>query len=545
MLKITLCVLFLISLIASKCQEEAIVNTTCGLVRGLQEQNSVWSFKGLPYAVPPVGELRWKPPVPLGQANKCWTGIYDATSYGSCCPQLVLMPAKIPIPYTGEEDCLYLNVWTPNTNPNSLYPVMVWIHGGGLFQGCSDDPYYGPGYDLAREGIVVVSLNYRLNNLGYLALTELSSRDPNGVSGNYGLLDQIEVLRWVQANIQNFGGDRTRVTVTGQSSGGTSIFGLLLSPFAKGLFHRVISMSGSPKLTYTLEETETLDRIVVERSACKGTPKSLLLECLLSLPAKDLANISLPQWFPDWGFGLPDSSSQEFYPLLAVDNYVISNNLSYALESGDFNHVDMIIGSMKDECDLGPEDVVIDYSVSQLEALIRSRFDSFQSGLGDRVLALYHLNNFASTQEMYDSISADLTTICGNIQVARQAAVSLAGKKNVYNYIASQFPSHPACISENYCSRYAFHLWDSIAMFGSTHTYNFTGSDLAWIKLVQRRFVEFMYYGSVSGWKTSDEDGGYNVIDFRAPGESVVKNARKTECEFWYSVFGDRFWWQN
>lgn len=214
------------------------VRTGQGVVAG-SSAGGVSAFKGIPYAVPPVGQLRWKPPVPA----RAWPGVRDARSFGKACFQPPGNPASV---YAGRmqavsEDCLTLNVWAP-AGARKL-PVMVWIHGGALSGGSSSEPLYD-GAALARKGVLVVSINYRLGVLGYLAHPALSAESPEHLSGNYGLLDQIEALRWVQKNIAAFGGDPARVTIAGESAGGLSAIALLASPRAKGLFARAIVQSG-------------------------------------------------------------------------------------------------------------------------------------------------------------------------------------------------------------------------------------------------------------------------------------------------------------
>ncbi|TWB23122.1 para-nitrobenzyl esterase [Nitrospirillum bahiense] len=212
---------------------------------------TVAAFKGIPYAEPPVGDLRWRPPVPA----RAWTGVRDARDFGHACLQPP--PSSTGI-YSGgmapvSEDCLTLNVWTPAGAEH--LPVMVWIHGGALVGGSSSEPLYD-GANLARRGIIVVSINYRLGLLGFLAHPALSAESPQHLSGNYGLLDQIAALRWVRDNIAAFGGDPGRVTIAGESAGGLSVIALLASPPARGLFAGAISQSGyMPSYRALHEET--------------------------------------------------------------------------------------------------------------------------------------------------------------------------------------------------------------------------------------------------------------------------------------------------
>ncbi len=198
-------------------------------------------YRGIPFAAPPVGDLRWKPP----QSAASWQGIRQATEFGNACSQPAFpsngLYGTAPPPIS--EDCLYLNVWTPAKSADDRLPVMVWIHGGGFVHGTGSAIGY-EGENLARKGAVVVTINYRLGILGFLALPELDAESPQHVSGNYALMDQIAALQWVQKNIAAFGGDPNRVTIFGESAGSISVNILMASPLAHGLFSRAIGESG-------------------------------------------------------------------------------------------------------------------------------------------------------------------------------------------------------------------------------------------------------------------------------------------------------------
>jgi len=237
------CVIFL-ALLTAACTgvtpEEAPatgarVATVTGEIQGVTHAG-VTQWLGIPFAAPPTDGLRWKPPQPVPS----WTGVRAATAFAPACLQKgVSMPGETP-PITSE-DCLYLNVWSPADRADQALPVIVWIHGGGWANGATAMPLYS-GANLARRGVVFVSIAYRLGPLGFLAHPELSAEAAS--SGNYGLMDQLAALRWVQANIAGFGGDPHRVTIAGQSAGGMSVSLLMASPQAKGLFARAIGQSG-------------------------------------------------------------------------------------------------------------------------------------------------------------------------------------------------------------------------------------------------------------------------------------------------------------
>jgi para-nitrobenzyl esterase len=218
------------------------VRIESGLLAGdVSADGAVRSFKGVPYAKPPLGSLRWRAP----QSPASWQGVRDAKRYGPRSVQPSRLPTSIQYfgPEAESEDCLYLNIWTAARTPGERRPVMVWIHGGAFYIGSAAQPIFD-GERLARKGAVVVTVNYRLGRLGFLAHPELSAESEHGVSGNYGWLDLIAALHWVQANIGAFGGDPGCVTIFGQSVGATTVCAFMTSPLLRGLFHRAIGQSG-------------------------------------------------------------------------------------------------------------------------------------------------------------------------------------------------------------------------------------------------------------------------------------------------------------
>lgn len=214
------------------------VSIDTGAVKGVAE-NGLVAFKGIPYAAPPVGDLRWR----LPQDVTKWKGIRLTTDYAHDCMQLPFPSDAAPLGTPPAEDCLYLNVWTPSPRDAAPMPVMVWIYGGGFVNGGSSPAVYD-GSQFARDGIVFVSFNYRLGRFGFFAHPALTKETPNGPLGNYGYMDQLAALHWVQRNIAAFGGDPGNVTVFGESAGGGSVHMLLTSPLAHDLFQRVIIESG-------------------------------------------------------------------------------------------------------------------------------------------------------------------------------------------------------------------------------------------------------------------------------------------------------------
>ncbi len=241
-------------------------------------------FRGIPYAEPPVGPLRWRAPRPAPR----WLGVRTAAAAGAACPQqrgLSLEGGGDPGPLS--EDCLYLNVWTPRAEPGARMPVMVWLHGGALIFGAGSLPLYD-GAALARQGVVVVTVNYRLGPLGYFAHPALERESPRGAA-NFGLLDQIAALRWVRENIRFFGGDPGQVTVFGQSAGAQSVLALMASPAARGLFHRAIAQSPYGIPSHTREQARQVGVRVAQAMGLPGAKATL--QQLRALPADKLSEL--------------------------------------------------------------------------------------------------------------------------------------------------------------------------------------------------------------------------------------------------------------
>ena len=321
---------------AAPDQDKVLVDAPAGPVQGTA-RDGIRIFKGIPYALPPTGEARWKPPASV----PAWEDALDATDFGPACVQ----PATTGNIYAEtlaeiSEDCLTLNIWTPeNADP---VPVIVWIHGGALTRGASSQMVYD-GAALAKQGVAVVSINYRLGMLGYLAHPELSAESPDGVSGNYGLLDQIAALRWVKENISAFGGNPDNVTVAGQSAGALSVVYLMASPRARGLFHQAIAQSAYIPSLPELRE-EKFGKASAEDQGVKladklGAPS---IDALRRMDAAALiGNPALAGYYPSGtvdGVVLPrqlvdifDSGEQADVPIIAGFNSGESRALRYML----------------------------------------------------------------------------------------------------------------------------------------------------------------------------------------------------------------------
>lgn len=227
---------FLLLALSASAADSPTVTVTGGPIRGGLLEKGGAVFKRIPFAQPPVGDLRWREPLPV----KPWTGVREATAFGAPCAQ----NSNERMLEASKEDCLFLNVWTPEWPARSRKPVMLWVHGGGNYGGTASSNNFD-GESLARHGVVLVSINYRLTVFGFFAHPELTKESPYHASGNYGLLDQIAALKWVHDNIARFGGDPGNVTIFGQSAGAVDVDVLMTSPLAKGLFQKVIAESGT------------------------------------------------------------------------------------------------------------------------------------------------------------------------------------------------------------------------------------------------------------------------------------------------------------
>ena len=345
------------SLVRSQIDSRPVVTIDSGVLEGghFGAAPDEVMFLGIPFAAPPTGERRWKPPQPVEK----WPGIRRANSYGAACPQQV--PAGWMEAYTKEmnqtfepyytyhtdEDCLYLNVWTtnmPGDRPAERLPVMVWIHGGGSM-GASH--FWPMGPTLVRKGVVLVSMNYRLGALGFLAHPALTAESPHHASGNYGILDQIAALQWIQRNIAKFGGDPANVTIFGESSGGMMVCFLMSSPLARGLFQRAILESLgcadtiSPELktpTYYEGGVGTAEENGLRMTRDLGIPDGPnALKELRSKAPKELMDVS------------DGDSAVNFDSESDIDNWVLTEQPATTFAQGRQAKVPVIVGSNSDE----------------------------------------------------------------------------------------------------------------------------------------------------------------------------------------------------
>ena len=303
---------------------------TGGAISGTAE-NGISIFKGITFAAPPVGDLRWKAPAPV----KSWSGVKRADAFANACMQ---PPRSQGNTAPVSEDCLYLNVWTPAKSTREKTPVIVWIHGGGFVGGSTSIPMYdGAGY--ARKGVVLVSLAYRLGPYGFMAHPELSRESGHG-SGTYGIQDLVAGLKWVHANIAAFGGDPGNVTIFGHSAGSAAVSFLAASPLSKGLFHRVIAMSGASFAPLARSENGGFGMSIPALATAEATGNAFLSK----LGVKNIAEArALSADMIESATG----GALTFRPV--ADDYVLSNDMSTLSAQGKFNDTPVLLGHTSDE----------------------------------------------------------------------------------------------------------------------------------------------------------------------------------------------------
>jgi para-nitrobenzyl esterase len=390
-------------------QQPAPAAVEGGSLQGTSE-DGLTVYRGIPFAAPPVGDLRWRAPQPAAK----WEGVRQATQFAPG-------PMQGGNPPSGKsEDCLYLNVWTPAKSASDRIPVLVWIYGGGFGGGATSERNYS-GENLAKKGVVLVSIAYRVGQLGFLAHPELSAESPNHISGNYGLLDMIAGLQWVQKNISAFGGDPGKVTIFGESAGGIAVSMLCASPLAKGLFQGAISQSGGsfgPPRPTTFPG-ENLKRLADAERAGQAYAKTAGASSIAEL--RTLAPDKLPA-----GRGLGMS-----WPI--IDGYVIPDDQVKLYEAGRFNDTPILVGYNSDEgASFSPSRTSDDYI-----AAVKARYGPFAESL---------LNAYPAGSGTPPKTARDLardaafgwhTWIWARLQ-------SQTGKSRAFYYYFDQHPDYPA-----------------------------------------------------------------------------------------------------
>ena len=425
---------------------EDAIKVDGGLISGTTAEG-VRAFKGIPFAAPPVGELRWKAPQPLIP----WQGVRQCDTFGPECPQAPYPAGSMYAqpPQKQSEDCLYLNVWTPVRRGQKL-PVMVWIHGGALTRGSGANRTYN-GAAFARKGVVLVTINYRLGPLGYLAHPELTGESPQHSSGNYGVLDQIAALKWVQKNIAAFGGDAKNVTIFGESAGSWSVNTLVATPLAKGLFHRAIGQSGGTfgPMTYLKEDRARLISAEKVGAAFAKAAGADSIKALRAVPADKIIDV-----FNN------DTEGKKFRTSPNVDGWVLPDEIRNIFAQGKQNDVPVIVGSNANEMTT----LTIPATVPKTTEDLRKRVETQYGAAIKEFDAAYPVKSDADDAAAYLGSLRDVTF---TLPMRTWARMTTTGRSKAYLYFFSHVPPNP---NSKYLG--AYHAGEIVYVFNNLNRQN-------------------------------------------------------------------------
>ena len=499
---------------------QTLISIADGDVQG-QVNESTREFLGIPYAAPPVGPLRFRPPQPPAP----WGSTLDATTYPPGCSQL-------PTLTNGDnrienEDCLYLNVWTPDPAPAQPLPVMIWIHGGSNTSGSTADFVPFPGFEGLRlydghfmstnGNVVVVTLNYRLNVFGFLGLDELATEDVGyPYAGNQGLLDQRAAMQWVQANISAFGGDPGNVTIYGESAGSFDVCAHVVSPMSAGLFHRAISQSGGCSVAVgSTEDSAAGADIIAEAVGCDLAPDRLA--CLRAVPTADLLDAGPLVALVGEGTSLG----------LSVDGGFLPEQPRETFDRGDLPKIPYILGSNSDEGTLffigSPELTEAEYT-----AELVSRYGIYAA----EIEALYPAARFDTPRDALIRVMGDSSLVCSTYDVAKRYSRKRQ-KTYVYN-----FARVPPLSFISFLELGAFHGLEIGYVFGSAGAP--TQADGTLGLQIQEYWSSFAATG-----KPRLEDGlrwprfhrrSHKILRLDAP-LALPRDYRRAECDFWSTLY--------
>ena len=497
----------------------SLVKVKQGKVQGKVEQG-IGTFFGIPFAEAPVGELRWKAPVP----KKQWEGIFDATEAAGMPPQQTRTWPGAPAPKV-TEDCLYVNVQTPAKSAKAKLPVLVWIHGGGFITGDANQD----GTSFAKQDIVFVSLSYRTGALGFLSLPELSAENGRGISGNYGLLDMIEGLKWVKENIAAFGGDPSKVTIMGESAGAIAVSMLCASPLAKGLFRGAISESGGSFCP--------VDAVRIDNNGIRDVKGSEQygLDWMKRIGVSSLEELRGTAWETL----VSDEQSGGvggFWP--TVDGYVLPDDQYKMYEAGNYNDVNVLIGTNSDEGAMFCRPT----QLAKYQADILAEYGPF----AERMLELYPSTTdeetFGALSDIFRETAFSWPTWAwANLQ-------NRTGKGKVYLYYFDQFdPDRPMFGGRNAPKpRGANHASEMPYVYASSWGRPFEGGDKTVSDAMNRYWANFVKTGDPNGegldvWPTY-KDGEKTVMFFKN-GTSLIDTPNKPQLELMEEYFAWK--WQQ
>jgi len=481
--------------------------TAQGPLRGVPAGETV-AFRGIPYAAPPTGALRLSPPV----APDGWSLVRDAADVGPVCPQL-----DADGRYLGAEGCLTLAVWTPAARGTERLPVMAFLHGGANYEGASSLALYDGQALASRENAVVVTLNYRLGALGFLAHPSLDAGSPRHVSGNYGVLDQIAALAWIQRNASAFGGDPGRVMAFGQSAGGFDVCALLVSPLAKGLFSRALVESGGC-IEVPLADVETFGGTIASKAGCGGAED--VAACLRALPAEAIVK-AVPGKAP------VAADTGQLYGY-SIDGWVIPEAPLARLAAGRHNHVPFAIGTTSEETAFYTPAV---YTPFDYQAYVLSQLGF---SLGSAVLAQYPVFSYPSPFRALVAITSDARFVCPARRLAR--AIRKGQDEPVFRYSFEH-----ALDSATYGPYGAYHGLDLYFVFGALSGPDYTGStrETALSRSMQGYWGRFAATGDPGGggdpsWPEYDGERDRALVLDTPIG--TRDGIRRPQCDFWDSL---------
>lgn len=496
------------------------VRTQSGFVKGVASGvEGVTVYRGIPYAAPPVGDLRWREPQPPAT----WEGVRLCDQFGPSCPQPRMTGIYRGADGPTDEDCLYLNIWTPSTSPDERLPVLVWIHGGGLTIGSGSMRTYH-GHNLAAGGAVIVTINYRLGPFGFFAYPALSAESEHGVSGNYGLLDQLAALRWVQGNIEAFGGDPRHVAIFGESGGSQAVICLMASPLSAGLFQGAIAESGTPGdgLLALRDGADQAGARVRESAEAMGGRLAGKLGCtgpdvLAQMRAKTAEEL-LTGIDPDI---LPGGKGDKFNPV--VDGHVLPMHPLAAFEAGGQQDVPLIIGSNGEDGNVFTDRLPI-RSLAGYRLAVRTLFGTS----ADRVLKF-----FPADEGSFRQMVTRLVTVSAFVAPARRFARGMA------NVDASAYVYHFTRVAPQMTAKRmgAIHGVEIPYVFGADMIRALGQTDRDLSDTMGRAWIRFAATGDPSGnglvWPAYD--AGEQYIEF---GDTVEVRSRlySAECDLFDDI---------
>jgi para-nitrobenzyl esterase len=452
-----------------------VVRVEGGLISG-SVVDGARSYKGIPYAAPPAGELRWKAPQP----PVAWEGVRKCDDFGPDCPQAPYPQSSVyySAPRRQSEDCLCLNVWTA-AKADEKRPVMVWIHGGALTRGSGAARSYD-GTELAKKGVVLVTINYRLGPLGYLAHSELTAESPHHSSGNYGALDQIAALNWVHKNIAAFGGDPGRVTIFGESAGSWSVNALVASPLAKGLFHRAIGESGGTfgPMAYLKEDRDgrpSAEKIGEAFAKAAGADS---IKALRAQPAEKIVEV-----FNN------DPEGRKFRTQPNVDGWALPDEIRAIFAQGKQNDAPVIVGSNANEM----TSLTSPASVPKTLEDYRKRVESEYGAMIKEFEAVYPVESEADIAAAYLGSLRDVTF---TLPMRTWARMTATGRSKAYLYFFSHIPPNP---NSKYLG--AYHAGEIVYVFNNLNRQNplLQEADFKLAEMMSNYWVNFATTGDPNG----------------------------------------------